>query len=98
VSQIPALLISTAAGIIVSRAASEGNLSKELTGQLLGNPKTMGIGAVFVFFLGLMPGLPFTPFALVSGFFLFMAYKNLISEEEDRVEAEAEETKALEAK
>jgi flagellar biosynthesis protein FlhA len=98
VSQIPALLISTAAGIIVSRAASEGNLSKELTGQLLGNPKTMGIGAVFVFFLGLMPGLPFTPFALVSGFFVFMAYKNLKVEEEDRVEAEAEESKALEAK
>lgn len=98
VSQIPALLISTAAGIIVSRAASEGNLSKELTGQLLGNPKTMGIGAVFVFFLGLMPGLPFIPFALVSSFFVYMAYRNLKVEEEDRVEAEAEETKALEAK
>ncbi|HKK25311.1 MAG TPA: flagellar biosynthesis protein FlhA [Gracilimonas sp.] len=98
VSQIPALLISTAAGIIVSRAASEGNLSKELTGQLFGNPKTMVIGGVFVFLLGLMPGLPLLPFALISAFFLFMAYTNLAKEEKERVEAQAEETKALTGK
>lgn len=98
VSQIPALLISTAAGIIVSRAASEGNLSKELTGQLLGNPKTMVISAVFVFLLGLMPGLPLLPFALISGFFLFMAYTNLTKEEVERQEAEDEENKALSGK
>lgn len=98
VSQIPALLISTAAGIIVSRAASEGNLSKELTGQLLGNPKTMVISAVFVFMLGLMPGLPLLPFALIGGFFLYMAYTNLAKEEEERQEAEDEENKVLTGK
>lgn len=76
VSQIPALLISTAAGIIVSRAASEGNLSKELTTQLLGNPKTVVLGAAFVFFIGLLPGLPLIPFWAISGFFFFVAYKN----------------------
>ncbi|MEX2479008.1 MAG: flagellar biosynthesis protein FlhA [Gracilimonas sp.] len=100
VSQIPALLISTAAGIIVSRAASEGNLSKELTSQLLGNPKTMVIGAVFVFLLGMMPGLPLLPFALISGFFLYMAYTNLTKEEVERQEAEteAQEKKAIAGK
>ncbi|HKL18962.1 MAG TPA: flagellar biosynthesis protein FlhA [Halalkalibaculum sp.] len=88
VSQIPGLLISTAAGIIVSRAASEGNLSKELTGQLLGNPKTVVIGAVFVFFMGILPGLPLIPFWSIGCFFLFLAYKNFNKEEEERQEAE----------
>ncbi|MEX1062728.1 MAG: flagellar biosynthesis protein FlhA, partial [Balneolaceae bacterium] len=75
VSQIPALLVSTAAGIVVSRAASEGNLSDELTTQLLGNPKTVVIAATFIFFIGLLPGLPLIPFWSIGGFFLFLAYK-----------------------
>jgi len=83
VSQIPALLISTAAGIIVSRAASEGNLSQELTTQLLGNPKTVTIGAVFIFFIGLLPGLPIIPFWSISGLFLFLAYKKSQAEDEE---------------
>src|SRR6056297_2427122 len=83
VSQIPALLISTAAGIIVSRAASEGNLSQELTTQLLGNPKTVTIGAVFIFFIGLLPGLPIIPFWSISGLFLFLAFKKSQAEDEE---------------
>lgn len=82
VSQIPALLISTSAGIIVSRAASEGNLSKELTGQLLGDPKILTLGALFVLFIGIMPGMPFIPFALMAAIFLFIAYKRYESEQE----------------
>lgn len=98
VSQIPALLISTAAGIIVSRAASEGNLSQELISQLLGNPKTVVIGAIFIFFLGALPGLPIIPFWGISGFMLFMAFRNLQGEEKDRQEVEANENKALSGK
>jgi len=45
-----------------------------------------------------MPGLPLLPFALISAFFLFMAYTNLAKEEKERVEAQAEETKALTGK
>ena len=52
VSQIPALLISTASGIIVSRVASEGNLSNDLSEQLLGNPKTVTIASFFIFLVG----------------------------------------------
>ncbi len=94
VSQIPALLISTAAGIIVSRAASEGNLSQELTTQLLGNPKTVTIGAVFVFFIGLLPGLPIIPFWSIAGFFLFLAYKKNQSEEQDEEKKSLEESQS----
>ncbi|TVQ66293.1 MAG: flagellar biosynthesis protein FlhA [Balneolaceae bacterium] len=98
VSQIPALLISTAAGIIVSRAASEGNLSEELTSQLLGNPKTVIIGAVFVFFIGALPGLPILPFWSIAGFFLFLAYKkNKLQNEEFDIEEERQ-TKELAGK
>src|SRR5699024_2669033 len=85
VSQIPALLISTAAGIIVSRAASEGNLSKELTTQLLGDPKTLVIGAAFILFIGLLPGLPILPFWAIGRLFLFLAYKRHEQEEEQEM-------------
>ena len=97
VSQIPALLVSTAAGIIVSRAASEGNLSEELTGQLLGNPKTVIIGAVFVFFIGALPGLPILPFWSIAGFFLFLAYKKNKSQNDelDLAEQQQEEQMAI---
>ncbi|MCH8557601.1 MAG: flagellar biosynthesis protein FlhA [Balneolia bacterium] len=90
VSQIPALLISTAAGITVSRAASEGNLSDEITTQVLGNPKTLVIGAMFVFIIGAVPGLPVIPFWTIAGGFLFLAYaknnKNKETEELEKVE------------
>ena len=98
VSQIPGLLISTAAGIMVSRAASEGNLGNELQFQLLGNPKTVVIGAVFVFFMGTLPGLPVIPFWSIAGFFLFMGFKNFKREEDERIEEENKETKALSGK
>ena len=48
VSQIPALLISTASGIIVSRVASEGNLSNDLSEQLLGNQRRLQLLALFL--------------------------------------------------
>lgn len=96
VSQIPALLISTASGMIVSRAASEGNLSNELTDQLLGNPKTVTIAAVFVFFMGMMPGLPVLPFWGIGGFLIFMAFKNYRNAEREENEAlEAEKSEAV---
>ncbi|WP_017471900.1 flagellar biosynthesis protein FlhA [Amphibacillus jilinensis] len=55
VSQIPALLISTATGIIVTRAASEGNLSSDVTGQLLQYPKLLYIAGGTIFLFGLTP-------------------------------------------
>ncbi|WP_106497609.1 flagellar biosynthesis protein FlhA [Lentibacillus sp. Marseille-P4043] len=55
VSQIPALLISTATGIVVTRATSEGNLGTEVTGQLLQYPKLLYIAAGAIFLLGLTP-------------------------------------------
>lgn len=53
VSQIPALLISTATGIVVTRAASEGNLGHDITGQLFAYPKLLYVAAATIMLLGI---------------------------------------------
>jgi flagellar biosynthesis protein FlhA len=74
VAQIPALIISTAAGIMVTRTASETNMGKELTAQLLVHPGAMGMAAVILFGFGIIPGLPTLPFLVLSGLAGAMAY------------------------
>lgn len=89
VSQIPALLISTAAGIIVSRAGSEVDLGNEITKQVVVNPKTLGTAAVIMAILGIIPGLPHFPFfilAAITGTIGFVIKKAI--EIEDRVKEE----------
>lgn len=66
VSQIPALTISTAAGIVVSRAASEGTMGKDFGRQFLQHPKAIYLSAFTIFFFGLIPGLPHIPFIMLS--------------------------------
>ncbi|BCB96457.1 flagellar biosynthesis protein FlhA [Dissulfurispira thermophila] len=66
VAQIPALITSTAAGIIVSRAATEANLGAEVVKQLLVNPKALGTAAGILAFFGLIPGLPHVPFLMLA--------------------------------
>ncbi|HEX8948851.1 MAG TPA: flagellar biosynthesis protein FlhA [Dissulfurispiraceae bacterium] len=66
VAQIPALITSTAAGIIVTRAASEANLGTDVVKQLLGSPKALGTAAGILAFFGLIPGLPHIPFLMLS--------------------------------
>ncbi|NPV71252.1 MAG: flagellar biosynthesis protein FlhA [Firmicutes bacterium] len=61
-AQVPALLISTATGIIVTRAASDGSLGEDLVGQLLAQPKILGISGGVLMALGVVPGLPHIPF------------------------------------
>ncbi len=104
VSQIPALLISTASGLIVTRAASEGNLAEDLTGQLLSYPKLLYIVAVTIAFLGF-----FTPITVMStlplaGLMAYAAYsmgqkanKKLIAEEQLVEEKQIEEVRSPES-
>jgi flagellar biosynthesis protein FlhA len=66
VSQIPALTISTAAGIVVSRAASEDTMGKEFGKQFFDYPKAIYLAALTIFFFGLIPGLPHIPFIVLS--------------------------------
>ncbi|MDP4093815.1 MAG: flagellar biosynthesis protein FlhA [Bacillota bacterium] len=96
VSQIPALLISTATGIIVTRAASDSNLSTDLLKQIFSNPKVLFIAAAFCAVLSLF--LPTIPFLVLGGILVFIGYtlsnkqKNAIKQEEVQVqENEVEE-------
>ena len=75
VTQIPALIISTAAGILVTRNTNDDNIGTQVQKQFKIHPKAIYIaGAVLVFF-GLIPGLPKIPFFLMGGMLGFVAYK-----------------------
>ncbi|MBF0233329.1 MAG: flagellar biosynthesis protein FlhA [Desulfamplus sp.] len=86
VSQIPALLISTASGLLVSRAGSENRMGKDFVGHLLSSSTPVYIGAFIVFCMGLVPGLPAFPFMtlaviLATGTWYFLRESK--SEDED---------------
>lgn len=66
VSQIPALLISTAAGIVISRAGGESDLGKDITKQIFLSPKTLAATSAIMVMLALVPGLPNIPFFILS--------------------------------
>lgn len=74
VSQIPALLISTATGIIVTRAAAQSNFGQEVTTQLLAQPRAVAIAAGMLVVFGMVPGLPKLPFFLIAGAAGALAY------------------------
>jgi flagellar biosynthesis protein FlhA len=74
VAQIPALIVSTAAGIVVTRAASETDLGGEMTRQLLMSSKPVGIAAGILLALGLVPGLPHVAFLVLGSAIAWIAY------------------------
>jgi flagellar biosynthesis protein FlhA len=67
VTQMPALIVSTAAGIIVTRASSRADLALEISSQLVGRHRVLFITSGLLAFFALVPGLPFLPFILLSG-------------------------------
>ncbi len=66
VTQIPALLVSTASGIIVTRAAADSNLGRDLTTQLTRQPRAIIVTAVVLIIFGLLPGMPTATFMLLG--------------------------------
>jgi flagellar biosynthesis protein FlhA len=66
VTQIPALIISTAAGIVVSRASSEQDLSREFSTQVFGRPQTLYVAAAVLGALGMIPGTPHLAFLTIA--------------------------------
>ncbi len=75
VNQIPALLISTATGIVVTRAASESDLGRDVTTQMLAQPRALSIAAGLLLLLGMVPGLPKAPFLILASAVGFLAYR-----------------------
>lgn len=74
VSQIPALIVSVAAGMLVTKAKAEGSTDKALMEQLSAYPRALGITAALLVLLGLMPGLPFLPFAILGGILGYITF------------------------
>ncbi len=96
VAQIPALIISTASAIIITRATGSSQFGIEIATQLGAEPKATYITAGVLIMLGMVPGLPFFPFALMALLVVGIAYtssqakKREILEEEQALEEEPE--------
>jgi len=96
VTQIPALIISTAAGIVVSRAGSNSALGRQIVSQILLQPRAIGIASVVLLGFGLIPGLPTLPFMILSAMAGTVAY--LVSQSRKTGLVEEKAKKMLKAK
>ncbi|MES2830678.1 MAG: flagellar biosynthesis protein FlhA [Pseudomonadota bacterium] len=88
VAQIPSLIISTAAGVVVSRVASEQDIGTQLIGQLFAKPQVLYITAAIIGGMGLIPGMPHVAFLLLAGALGGAAYA--ISKRDEKAGAPAE--------
>ncbi len=96
VCQVPALIVSTAAGVIVTRAGADSSLGDEIASQILIQPKAIAVASGVLFGFGLVPGLPTIPFMILSAVTGGLAYAIFRSlKESARIE---EESKVLEEK
>src|SRR5471030_584858 len=102
VSQVPALLISTASGILVTRSGNSENFGKTISEQLTGFPIAIAISSAVMLFLGLVPNMPkfaFLTASLATGSLAYLLYKEnktkqqkeFISEEDEIIQSERKE-------
>jgi flagellar biosynthesis protein FlhA len=75
VAQIPALIISTAAGLVVTRVATGQDIGQQLVAQLFGNPMILAITAAILGILGLIPGMPNFVFLMLGSGLGFLAWR-----------------------
>lgn len=97
VSQIPALIISTAAGMVVTRTASGADLGKELGIQLFWRPQALAVVAGILALFALIPGFPFFPFLLTAGVAAGVSYtvgraKEQLERQQETTETESAAT------
>jgi len=74
VSQIPALIVSLSAGLLVSKGGTRGSAEQTVLKQLGSYPRAQSVAALMMFALGLLPGLPFLPFALLGTIMAFLSF------------------------
>ncbi|NCN04213.1 MAG: flagellar biosynthesis protein FlhA [Spirochaetales bacterium] len=100
ISQFPALLVSTATGIIVTRSVSEATFGKDLTSQFSRQGKIYWISAIFLLVLAFLPGFPWyilLPMAIASGYLAFILSKNEIVKDRSNQAAKARGGQTTEA-
>ena len=74
VTQVPALIVSTAAGLLVSKAGVSGAADKALAAQFTGYPRALGMAAAVMALLAILPGMPILPFLGMAGLMGFLAF------------------------
>lgn len=99
VAQIPGLLVSTAAGILVTKGASEEGLGQEMGNQLLGKPRTLRLVAGILALMSLLPGMPILLFLAIAAAIFFFAgsVERRQGEEETEKQKQAEEEEQAES-
>ena len=97
VSQVPALIISTSAGLIVTRTATEENMGVDFGEQLTRYPRALAVASGMLALFGLVPGLPALPFWIVAALVGFMAYQSQKAQRRRKGLALAEATAKEEA-
>jgi flagellar biosynthesis protein FlhA len=98
VTQVPALIVSTAAGVIVTRAGAESSLGAEISSQILVQPKAIAVAAGVLFGFGLVPGLPTIPFlvlAVLAGGLAYSIFQSIKERTRTEEAAKISEEKAL---
>lgn len=101
VGQIPALLISTSSGILVTRSGSRDNFGKTFANQLTAFPVVTGIAAILMFSIGIIPGMPKIPFFLAAaamGVLTYLLYKEENKKQELAIAMEEDEIVEMERK
>ena len=90
VSQLPALLISTASGILVTRATTDSSFGTDLANQFLNFPKVLFVVAAFLLVIGLLPAMPTFVFAILSGALGFIGYTLLNEQKKTELQTREE--------
>jgi flagellar biosynthesis protein FlhA len=88
VTQVPALLVSTAAGIVVTKASLAGRTEKAVFSQLGGRPKVLGMTSALLLSLAILPGIPAIPFLLLAAVTGGLAFAMIRRQREVRIAAE----------
>ncbi|MCK4378170.1 MAG: flagellar biosynthesis protein FlhA, partial [Deltaproteobacteria bacterium] len=99
VTQIPALVISTAAGIIITRTASDTNMGEDLAAQIAAYPRALMLAAIALFFFGIIPGLPklsFFTLAAIAGLTSYLITRKKKKEDHLKAMEEAKEEQVAE--
>ena len=100
VTQVPALIVSTAAGMLVTRTTASGELGEEMKQQLFTQPKAIALASIVLFTFALIPGMPKVAFIIVASLMSFLAYKlfqsggKSVETQEETTPAPAAETPA----
>ena len=97
VSQIPALIVSVGAGMLVSKAGVTGTASRAVFGQLGGYPKALGLSAVLMGALALLPGIPMLPFLFLAVVTGGLAWRLTREREQQETQQQAEEHAEVQA-